>query len=303
MKVGFVSSILAEDTFHGVMSVASELKYNCVEMACWPEGGAERRYAGVSHIDVGNMDDAAVDYIKRTERDYGVEVSALAYYPNTMDNNLEKRNYYMDHLKRVIDASAKLDINLVTTFIGRDQYKTVEENLEEVKNVWPTILWYAEERGVRIAIENCPMLFGSDQWPGGQNLMTSPDIWEKIFEILPNENLGLNFDPSHFIWQGMDYIKPLYEFRDKLFHVHFKDIKIQKERLERVGILAYPLEYMTPKLPGLGDVQWDKFVAALKDTGYQGAACVEVEDRDYEENRESIIGALRESKKYLEQYL
>jgi sugar phosphate isomerase/epimerase len=156
---------------------------------------------------------------------------------------------------------------------------------------------------VRIAIENCPMLFGRDQWPGGQNIMTTPAIWKKVFEILPSKNLGLNYDPSHFVWQMMDYIQPLYTFQDKLFHVHFKDIKIYADRLNEHGIMAYPLDFMAPKLPGLGDVNWSKYVSALTDVGYNGYACIEVEDRAFESSREDVLNSIRLSKKYMEQFV
>jgi sugar phosphate isomerase/epimerase len=181
-----------------------------------------------------------------------VEISSLAFYPNTMDGDLEKRAANIAHLRKVIAASAKLGVNMVTTFIGRDQTKTVEENLVLTKEVWPPIIALAEELGVKIAIENCPMLFGRDQWPGGQNLMTTPVIWRKVFEILPSKNLGINYDPSHFVWQMVDYIKPIYEFKDKIFHVHYKDIKLYPEKLAECGVMAYPLDFMSPKLPGLG---------------------------------------------------
>jgi sugar phosphate isomerase/epimerase len=192
---------------------------------------------------------------------------------------------------------------MVTTFIGRDQEKCVEENIKLFKEVWIDIIDYAEEKGVKIAIENCPMLFDRDQWPGGQNLFTSPRIWRKLFEIAPNKNFGINYDPSHFIWQMMDYINPIYEFKDRIFHVHFKDIKLYPEKLKEVGIMAYPLDYMSPKLPGLGDVEWGAYVSALNDIGYRGYACVEVEDRAFEDIEERIIDSLKLSKKYLEQFM
>ena len=161
----------------------------------------------------------------------------------------------------------------------------------------------AEEQDVKVAIENCPMLFGPDQWPGGQNLMTTPVIWRELFRRIESDNFGLNYDPSHFLWQGMDYIKPIYEFRDKMFHIHFKDIKIQKDKLAECGIMAYPLDYMQPKIPGLGDIDWGAFVSALTDIGYDGYACVEVEDRAFEGSREKVIKSLSQSRKYLEQFV
>ncbi len=303
MKIGFVSSILADKSFEEVIDIAHELSYSCVELACWPKGEAERKYAGVSHIDVEEFDDNDAIYIKDYCSHRNVEISSLAFYPNTLGNDAKMRDKNVKHLYKVIDASAKLNVNMVTTFIGRNQFLNVEDNLKQVKEVWPSILKYAQEKDVKIAIENCPMLFDKNQWPGGQNLFNSPDIWERIFEILPNENFGINFDPSHFIWQRMDYVEPIYKYRDKIFHIHFKDIKIDEHKLQKCGILAYPLEYMTPKIPGLGDCRWDKFISALTDIEYNGYACVEVEDKSFEKDDLSIIKSLILSKKFLEQYV
>ncbi len=303
MKLGFVSAILDGWTFEEMIDTASEMGYACVEVACWPCGKAERRYAGVSHINADELTDEKVAYIKDYCAKKNVEISSLAFYPNTMDGNLEKREAAVAHLKKVICASARLGVNMVTTFIGRDQTKSVEENLELVKEIWPPIIALAEEKGVKIAIENCPMLFGRDQWPGGQNLMTTPAIWRKVFEILPSPNLGINYDPSHFVWQMIDYIRPLYEFKDKIFHVHYKDIKLYPDKLREVGIMAYPLDFMSPKLPGLGDVDWGKYVSALTDIGYDGYTCIEVEDRAFEGSREKVLDSLRLSKRYMEQFV
>lgn len=303
MKIGFVSSILEQDTLEQTIDFASEQGFECVEVACWPSGKAERRYAGVSHIDVEQLDEEQAEAVKEYCRQKKIQISALAYYPNTMDPDLNKRAAVIAHLKQVIRAASKLDVNLVTTFIGRDPTKTVEENLELVKMVWPPILEEAESLGVNIAIENCPMLFGKEQWPGGQNLMTTPAVWKQVFEILPSKNLGINYDPSHFVWQMIDYIKPLYEFRDKIFHVHFKDIKVYKDQLDQYGIMGYPLSFMAPKLPGLGDVDWSRFCSALTDIGYKGFACIEVEDRAFEADQEEIKKSLKLSKRYMEQFV
>ena len=276
-----------------------------MEVASWPQGKAERRYAGVSHIDAERVvsDDAYAEHLLSYAKEKNVEISSLAFYPNTMDGNLEKRNAAVEHLKNVILASAKLGVNMVTTFIGRDQTKTVEENLELVKEIWPPIMKLAEEQKVKVAIENCPMLFGTDQWPGGQNLMTTPVIWRKVFEILDSDYLGINYDPSHFVWQMIDYIRPIYEFKDKIFHVHYKDIKLYPDRLNDCGIMAYPLDFMSPKLPGLGDVDWGKYVSALTDIGYDGYTCIEVEDKAFEGSKEKIEDSLLLSQRYLKQFV
>lgn len=305
MKLGFVSAILDTYTYEEMMDFASEHGFECVEAACWPQGKAERRYAGVSHIDAGRVleDDAYARHIMDYAEEKKVGISSLAYYPNTMDGNLEKRDAAVRHLKTLIRASRKLGIGMVTTFIGRDQTKNVEENLKLVKEIWPPILKLAEQEQVKIAIENCPMLFGADQWPGGQNLMTTPKIWRQVFEILPSANLGLNYDPSHFVWQMIDYIKPIYEFQDKIFHVHYKDIKVYRDRLDQAGIMAYPLDFMSPKLPGLGDVDWGRYVSALTDIGYDGCTCIEVEDKAFEGTREKVEASLVLSRRYLRQFV
>ncbi len=303
MKLGFVSSILGKYSFEKMIDTAADMGFKCVEAACWPHEKAVRRYAGVSHIDVDDTSENAIIRINDYCRKRNVEISSLAYYPNTMDSDIEKRRRNTEHLKKVITASSALGINMVTTFIGRDQNKTVEQNLDLVKEIWPPIVKFAEEKNVKIAIENCPMLFDRNQWPGGQNLMTTPKIWHQIFEIIPSSSFGLNFDPSHFVWQMMDYINPIYEFKDKIFHIHFKDIKLLKNKLSEVGIMAYPLEYMEPKIPGLGDVDWGKFVSALTDIRYDGYACIEVEDRSFENSDEAVLQSLRLSKQYLNQFV
>lgn len=305
MKLGFITAILDGWSFEEMMDFAAQRGFECVEVACWPQGKAERRYAGVSHINVDEVlaSDEKAAYILDYAQKSGVEISSLAYYPNPMDADPAKRSAALEHLQKVIRASAKLGVNLVTTFIGRDQTKTVEENLALVQEIWPPIIRLAEELGVKIAIENCPMLFGPDQWPGGQNLMTTPAIWRKVFDLLNSDNLGLNYDPSHFVWQMIDYIKPLYEFKDKIFHVHYKDIKLYPDRLNQVGIMAYPLDFMSPKLPGLGDVDWGKYVSALTDIGYDGCTCIEVEDKAFEGSREKIIKSLELSQRYLKQFV
>ena len=305
MKFGLLTAILDGWTFEEVVDIASEMGFKCLEVACWPAGKAERRYAGVSHIDAERVceDDAYAAYVKELVASKGLEISSLAFYPNVLDANEEKANAAIEHLKALIKASAKLGVGMVTTFIGKDQYKTVEENIELFKKVWPGLIALAEENGVKVAIENCPMLFGADQWPGGQNLMCTPAIYRKLFEIIPSPNFGLNFDPSHYVWQGLDYLKTVYDFSDRIFHIHFKDIKLYPEKLKECGVLAYPLDYMSPKIPGLGDVNWGAFVSALNDIRFNGCAVIEVEDKAFESCREDILNSIRLSKRYLDNYL
>ena len=303
MKLGVITSMLQDYDLEQTIDFASKAGFRCMEVACWPRGKAERRYAGVSHLDVANMDEAEAERIRSVCREKGVEISALAYYPNTMDPDPEKRAAAIAHLEKVIDASAMLGVNMVTTFIGRDQNKTVEENMALFRQIWPGIIRKAEEKNVKVAIENCPMLFGPDQWPGGQNLFTSPVLWKEMFAIIDSPCFGINYDPSHFVWQMMDYIQPIYDFRDKIFHVHVKDIKLYKQKLAACGTMAYPLDYMSPKIPGLGDVDWSKYISALTDIGYDGYVCLEIEDRSFEKSQQDVLNSLILSKRYMEQFV
>ncbi|MFP4483849.1 MAG: sugar phosphate isomerase/epimerase family protein [Spirochaetaceae bacterium] len=302
IKLGFLSAIVPDLSFEEVIDVAADYGYDCVEIACWPVGKAERRYAGVTHIDVDTLDDAQIRKIKDYLDKRGVSISGLGYYPNHLDPDPEKSAYTVEHFKKVISASAKLGINQANTFVGRDKSKDLDSNFARFKEVWPDIVKHAEKENVKIGIENCPMLFTWDEWPGGNNLASSPANWRRMFEIIPSRNFGLNYDPSHMIWQMMDYISPIYEFSDRIFHAHVKDAKLREDLLDDVGIMATPLEYHTPKLPGLGDVDWGAYFSALTDIGYDGATCVEVEDRAYEESLEARKASLLQSYTYCRQF-
>ncbi len=305
IKFGLLTAILDGWTYEEAVSIAAEMGFKCLEVACWPAGKAERRYAGVSHIDAERVleDDAYAGHVLDVAAEKGIAISSLAFYPNTMDPDIEKRSAAIEHLKALIKASSKLGVNMVTTFVGRDQYKSVDENIELFKQIWPDIISLAEEYCVKVGIENCPMLFGPEQWPGGQNLMCTPAIYRRLFEIIPSPNFGLNFDPSHYVWQQLDYLRTVYEFKDRLFHIHFKDIKLYPDKLAECGVLAYPLDYMSPKIPGQGDVNWGAFVSALNDICYDGCAVIEVEDKAFEGSREDILSSIRLSKHYLDNFL
>lgn len=303
IKLGFVSAILADQTFQQVISFAGETGYSCVEIMCWPVGKAERRYAGITHIDVSKLTNKSMKEIHNLLEQYGVSISGLGYYPNLLEADIKNTSRYVTHLKKVIDAAAKLGLRNVNTFVGRDHQGSIEDNFERFKKVWPPIVKHAEKRGVKIGIENCPMFFTDDEWPGGKNLASSPAIWRRMFKEIPSANFGLNYDPSHLVWQFMDYIKPIYEFKNRIFHVHIKDAKILRDQLNDVGILATPLSFHRPKLPGLGDVDWGKFFSALTDIKYNGSACVEVEDRSYEGSLQLRKKSLVQSYVYLKQFI
>lgn len=303
MKIGFVSAILADQSFSEVVNFASKNKFSCVEFMCWPKGKAERRYAGVTHIDISGINQEKAARIIEELKSKNISISGLGYYPNPLSPNKDERTTAIKHLKDLIKAAKLLNVEVVNTFIGRDWKKTIKENWALFRIIWTPLIKLAEDHGVKIAIENCPMLFTQDEWPGGKNLAHSPSIWNKMFEEIPSDNFGLNFDPSHLVWLGIDYRKAIREFSSKIFHVHAKDVRMDYDKLYEVGYLGYPLQYHTPKLPGLGDVNWGMFFSELSDTGYDGPVCIEVEDRAYEKNLQTRKNSLTQSRRFLKQYL
>ena len=303
MQLGFVTAILPELSFEDVLKTAAEIGYDCVEVMCWPVGKATRRYAGVTHIDVAGFNETAAAEITALTEKHGVTISGLGYYPNALAPDAEEAETAIEQIQQVIAAAGTLGIGRMNTFIGRDWTKSVDENFKKFETVWKPIIAFAEEQNVKVGIENCPMLFSADEWPGGKNLAHSPAIWRRMFEVIPSEHFGLNYDPSHPAWLHMDYLKPIRDFSHKLFHMHAKDVRVDQHLLDEVGILAHPLEYHTPKLPGMGDVNWGRFFSTLTDAGYTGPVCVEVEDRAYEDTLENRKRALIQSHTYLRNFI
>ncbi|MEE2685534.1 MAG: sugar phosphate isomerase/epimerase family protein [Planctomycetota bacterium] len=303
MQLGFASAIIPDLSLDEVLTTAHEIGYDCVELMCWPLGKAERRYAGVTHVDVDQLDQGSATEIRQCFDQAGVSISGLGYYPNPLSPDLAESNTAVEHICKVIDACTLLGIPQMNTFIGRDPGRSIRDNWPRMLDTWKPIVQFAEQKNVRIGIENCPMLFSDDEWPGGKNLAISPEVWRRMFEDIPSDHFGLNYDPSHMIWQQMDPFQPMLDFREKLFHVHAKDVRIERDQLDQVGILATPLKYHTPKLPGKGDIDWRQFFSVLDESGYDGPVCVEVEDRDYEETAELRITSLEESHRYLRQFI
>ncbi len=303
MKLGLVSAILPQDTFEQVIDYAKDVGFACVEVCCWPRGKAARRYAGITHIDINEADDQKLLYCRDYAAERGIEISSLGYYPNPLTADTEEREVAGIHIRRLIEASSKMGVNMVTTFIGRDKDKTIEENFDLFEEVWTPIIRYAEKMGGRIAIENCPMLYTKNEWPGGNNLASTPYAWREMFKRIPSDCLGLNYDPSHPYLQFADYIAPVYEFKEKLFHIHFKDIKIYKDKLDTHGAFSYPALWHSPKLPGLGGVDFGAFVSALNDVRYAGHACIEVEDKAYEASSEDVKRGIEQSYRFMRQFI
>jgi sugar phosphate isomerase/epimerase len=248
MKLGFLTAALPGNTLEQAAQWGAESGFKAIEIACWPYEKAARRYAGVTHIDVTDLDKAKAKDIRSMLDGYGLTVSSLAYYPNPLHPDPAHRETVISHLKKVIEAAALLEVPMVGTFVGKDKNKNVDENLESYSKIWPPIVKFAKEHGIQIAIENCPMIFSNDEWPGGDNLATSPAIWRKMWEIIPDDNFGLNLDPSHLIWQMIEYERVVHEFADKIFHVHAKDLHIDREGLYNNGTTSLGMGWQVPRL-------------------------------------------------------
>lgn len=293
MKLGMLTAALAGMSLGEVARWAADNGYQTLEIACWPKAGTgERRYGGVTHVDVDALDAGGARRVRSMLDGLGLGISALAYYPNPLHPDPGHREAVASHLRRVIDAAVLLEVPIVGSFVGADQTKSADENLALLPGVWTSIVRYAAERGIKVAIENCPMLW-DDTWPGGQNVAYSPAIWRRMFEVIPDDAFGLNLDPSHLIWQFIDEVRVVRDFRDRIFHVHAKDMEIDREQLYQRGVLTAGVGWAIPRLPGLGEVRWGPFLSALYAVGYDGAISVEHEDRAFEATEELVKRGFR----------
>jgi sugar phosphate isomerase/epimerase len=289
MKLGVMTAAFPERGLEEVAAWAAGAGFEALELACWPAGaGAERRYAGVSHVDVDRLDAPGAARVRETLARHGLEISSLAYYPNNLHPDPAHRRQVHAHLRKVVDAAQLLGVDVVGTFVGRDPTRNEPDSLADFRETWPPLVRYAADRGVRVAIENCPMLFSYDEWPGGANLAYSPAMWRELFAAIPDESFGLNFDPSHLIWQMIDVERAVREFAPRIFHVHAKDLEIDRDGLYANGVMTKGIGWQVPRIPGLGEVDWSRFVATLYRVGYDGVVSVEHEDRRFEGSEELV---------------
>jgi len=302
MKLGFVSAILPEWSLEQVLGFAAANGFSRIEVMCWPFGKAERRFAGITHIDVNSFTRTQADDTNSLCARHGVTISALGYYPNPLDPDPTVSKRVTGHLKKVIVAAQKLGLKNVNTFVGRDQTKTVDESWPRFLKTWKPLIAFAEDHDIRIGIENCPMAFTRDEWPGGKNLATSPVIWRRMFSDIPSKYFGLNYDPSHFALQQMDPVSALREFKEKLFHIHAKDVSIDQDRLNEVGMFGFTKDWHTPRIPGFGMIDWPRFMAKLYEVGYGGAVCIEVEDDTFGRDLAGRQRAVKVAGKFLQPY-
>jgi sugar phosphate isomerase/epimerase len=280
VKLGLLTAAFPDLTLEQVAEWAAGEGFEALEIACWPAGSGERRrYAGVTHINVEDFDS---DNVHELMSRHGLAISSLAYYPNNLHPDDAHREEVNGHLLKVIDAAQRLDVGIVGTFVGNDKDRPLPENLDRFRQIWPPLVEFAGERGVKVAIENCPMIFSYDEWPGGTNLAYAPAIWDEMFSAIPADNFGLNLDPSHLVWLMIDYERAVYDYGERIFHAHAKDLEVRRDGLYRHGTLSGGIGWQVPRLPGLGEVRWDRFIAALYAVGYDHVVSIEHEDRRFE---------------------
>lgn len=289
MHLGLFTAAFPDATLEEVADFASANGFQALELAAWPAGdGVERRYAGVSHVPVETLDAAGARAIRDLLDARGLSISSLGFYPNVFDPDPATAEAARAHLVAVFRAAALLEVDVVGTFVGRNPAASVPAALEDVAAVWPGLIAEARAHGVKVAFENCPMIFSQDEWPGGKNLAYSPALWRQLFAILPGDDVGLNLDPSHLVWQMIDIERVVREFAPKILHVHAKDLEVDRDGLFEEGVMSAGMGWQVPRMPGLGEVRWDRFIAALYRHGYDGVVSVEHEDRTFEGSRERV---------------
>jgi sugar phosphate isomerase/epimerase len=284
MHTGFLTNCLHHRRLPEIIEWAGAAGFSSVEIACWPH---DPNPVDPS-LDVVDFTQQQANDLLALGRANNISFSCLTYCCNTIDGDPAKRGEYVSHLTRVIDAAQLLGVNNVSTFIGRDPLKTQQENFDEMVVVFGLLLDYAEPRGVRIAIENCPM-------PGWQfeglpgNLAYSPSIWDEMFARLPNANFGLNLDPSHLIWLDVDAYAAVEKYASRIFHTHAKDTSIDRAKRDyySTGNAGWNTWWQY-RLPGNGLFDWKRWAQVLRANGYDGALSIEHEDPDYEHTEELV---------------
>ncbi|MFO1541215.1 MAG: sugar phosphate isomerase/epimerase family protein [Chloroflexota bacterium] len=282
MKLGFLTAPFPDLPLMEVADWAAGAGFEVLEIACWPRsGGATRRYAGTSHIDVVNLSAAQATEIRAEIEAKGLAISGLGYYPNPLHPDPAHRAAVTDHLRAVIVAAERMGLGLVNTFMGADAAKHQDANWEEALGVWPETVAFARDHGVRITFENCPMIFSYDEWPGGHNLATTPRMWRRILEQWGG-TVGLNFDPSHLVLQMIDMGRFIREFGPHILHFQAKDLMIDRDGLYERGVFSLGMGWQIPRVPGLGDVDWNIVFRELYRAGFAGDCIIEHEDRGFE---------------------
>ena len=282
MKLGLLTAPFADSHLMEVADWTASIGLEALEIACWPAGGgAARRYAGTSHINVDGLSAAQAGEIVAALSERGIQVSALGYYPNPLHPDADHREQVIRHLKAVITAASLMQVPVANTFVGGDASLDADDNWARAETIFPEIVAHARDAGVTLAFENCPMIFSRNEWPGGHNIAYSPKIWRRILDAW-GEHVGMNYDPSHLVWQMIDQTRFIREFGPSMVHVHAKDVMIDRDGLYENGVMSVGMGWQVPRMPGLGDVDWSEIFSGLYRAGYDGPVIIEHEDRTFE---------------------
>lgn len=276
MKIGFLTGYSEE-----IVEFAADVGFGSLELGIWPDA-----------------DEASAEKVGRHVRGKGLEVSALGHYPNNLDPDLAKREAKVASMRNGIDLCRAMDVEVLCTFAGRVPDKSIEDNIPIFKEVFSPLVEYAEKRGVRLAIENCPMMH---TFPfRGINIAYSPEAWTMMFEAVPSSYLGLEMDPSHLLWLGSDYVQAVRDFGDRIYHVHAKDTEIRRDIRSQVSM--YGSGWWRYRVPGWGEVDWKGFISALHDVGYEGNLDIEHEDPVFsgDRHREGLVLGLKFLSRFVE---
>ena len=303
MKLGFLTAPFPDTPLSQLAAWASAAGFEAIEIACWPKPSRPaRRYAGASHIDVANLSatqakEIAIEMVERK-----IAISGLSYYPNPLHPDLVLRASVIGHLKKVIVAARQMGLPLVNTFCGGNASIHVDANWDEAQKVWPDIIAFARDNGIKLTFENCPMIFSYDEWPGGHNIAYSPYIWRRILEAWGGD-VGLNYDPSHLVWLMIDQTRFIREFGPHILHVQAKDTMIDRDGLYERGSISAGMGWQIPRLPGLGEVDWNGLFSGLYRAGYDGAIIIEHEDRTFDGSDELLKRGLQLARDILRPYV
>jgi sugar phosphate isomerase/epimerase len=288
MRLGLLTAPFPDTPLMDVVDWMAANAFESIEIACWPpSSGTTRRYAGTSHIDVTDLSESRASEVRGEIVSRGLTISGLGFYPNPLHPDPETRRAAIDHLKLVIAAAGRMGVPFANTFMGGDAAKTQDENWEVALEVWPPIVDHAREHGVKITIENCPMIFSRSEWPAGHNIAYNPYIWRRIIETWGG-TVGLNYDPSHLVWLMIDQPRFIREFGPHILHVQAKDVQIDRDGLYERGSLSGGIGWQIPRLPGLGEADWGSIFSALYRAGYDGDIIIEHEDRDFEHTEKLV---------------
>jgi len=269
MKLGFYTNY---DT--KTVEFAHSVGFRSMELSAWPD----------SSLNADTVTGRRIAEAKKDLKAHDIEISALGYYPNYLDPDKDNADEATRYLYKVMELASRMDVPVVCTFAGRDPDKSISENIPLFQKAFTPICEEAESRNIRIAIENCPMM---DRFRlRGENIAISPEVWDEMFRVIPSKALGIELDPSHMVWQGIDYVQAIHEYGSRIHHIHAKDMEINHRTLNRVGILGQAFGEITglghgwwrARLPGWGEINWPGFITALIEVGYKGNIDIEHED-------------------------